>query len=410
VAACIIIFLVWQRCPTVISRAAFWAEDGWVWYPQCYASGWRCLLIDHSAYLQTISRLVALLSLLWPLAAAPRVFALSALLMQSAPAIFLLSRRMASAIPSVGVRVALALLLVAIPGMSEIYVNLTNSQWHLSLLAFLILCANPAQTGPERIFDTLVLAVGGLSGPFAPPLVPVALLWWWRDRRPWLLWRLVIMIATAAIQIGLVLVHQSTRGIASPGIGWSLVRLINIVVTDILGVAAFGRTPLIDHNWLVGQGWLSDGSLRATIMAGCLMAGAMVLALLAFVRGPWVLRAFLIFTTLELTLSLTDGLTLVQPLWVAMEGWIGMRYYFHPIAAWLAIIVTLICDRNASLRTIGVAIMALTLVYAIPGDWHLPKRKVTIFQAQANAFAHAPPGTMMRFPVAPARDMVLVKH
>ena len=31
--ACALIYLIWQRCPTVISHAAFWAEDGWVWVP-----------------------------------------------------------------------------------------------------------------------------------------------------------------------------------------------------------------------------------------------------------------------------------------------------------------------------------------------------------------------------------------
>jgi hypothetical protein len=409
-AAGLIIIMIWQRCPTVLSRARFWAEDGWVWYPQCYADGWRCLLIDHSAYLQTLSMAVALLAQAVPLTDAPKVFAAAALLIQAAPAIFLMSPRMSAALPSLAVRVALALLLVAIPGMSEVYVNLTNAQWHLVLLAFLVLGAAPASTWAKWTFDTLVLLASGLSGPFAPLLLPVALLWWWLQRDRGQLWRLLLVVATAAIQISLIVAHQSSRHMAGPGIGWRLERLINIVVTDILGVAAFGRTAMIDRYWLVGEGWLSNGSLAATTLAGCITAGALLLAIIAFLRGPWLLRAFLIFTGLEFATSLTDGLTLVQPLWVAMEGWIGMRYYFHPIAAWLAVVVTLVCDRNPGLRTIGLTLIAITLVFAIPADWELPKLRKSAFHQEATAFEKAPPGTVMAFPIAPLNDMVLVKH
>ena len=409
-SACVIIFLVWRRCPSIISHAAFWGEDGWVWYPQCYASGWQCLLIDHSGYLQTISRLVALLSLLWPLAAAPKVFAISALLVQAAPAIFLLSPRMAPAIPSLGIRVALALLLVAIPGMDEAYVNLTNAQWHLALLAFLVLTAAPPATAPQRGFDTLVLLVSGLSGPFAPLLLPVALIWWWRQRGRWALWRLAIIAICAAIQIALVVLHQSSRHTAGPGIGATLGRLINIVDTDILAVAAFGYQGVIDRFWLVGEGWLTCAEPLPMVIAAGIMAGALALALIAFWRGAWILRAFLIFVGLEFVSSLIEGLRDTRPLWVSMEHWVGMRYYFHPIAAWLAILVALICDRYLPLRAIGAALMLLTIVFGIPADWELPPLPRSTFVQEAKVFAKAPPGTMMSFPIRQPPEMVLVKQ
>ncbi len=317
---------------------------------------------------------------------------------------------MAPAIPVLAVRVALALLLVAIPGMSEVYVNLTNAMWHLALLAFLILMAAPAVTWPQRVFDSLALAVAGLSGPFAPLLAPIAVLCWWLGRERSQLWRLLIVGATASIQFSLIIAHQSSRTAHGPGIGWSAERLINILVTDILGVATFGRRAMIDKDWLVGQGWLSNGSVAATVVAVCILAAAAVLAGIAFLRGRWILRCFIIFVDLEFASSLTDGLTLVQPLWVAMEGWIGMRYYFHPIAAWLTIVLTLICDRSVALRAAGVALMGLTVVFAIPADWSLPKHPKTSFDQAAKAFAEAPPGTVLRIAVPPIDDMVLVKH
>ncbi len=412
--SCGLIYLVWQRCPTALSHAQFWAEDGWVWYPQSYAMGWHCLLIDHTGYLQTISRLVALLSLLWPLTDAPKVFACAALLMQAAPAIFLVSPRMAPAIPSLGLRLGLALLLLAIPGMSEVYVNLTNSQWHLALLAFLILTAAPALTWPQRIFDTLVLLVSGLSGPFSPVLVPVALLWCWRQPGRGQVWRLGVLALTALVQLGFVVFHQSSRAAGAYGLGWSLHRLLDIVDINILGVAALGRERMINHYWIVGEGWLSNGQPLPTLIAAGLMAGALALAAIAFIRGPWVLRAFLIFAGGELAASLIDGIAPGESTWASMEHDIGMRYYFHPIAAWLAILVTLICDRSSPmLRAIGGAIMALSLTLAVPADWALPKLERTAFHREAKAFDRAPPGTVMSFPVRPAylhKPMLLVKR
>jgi hypothetical protein len=409
-----LIYLVWQRCPTAISHAAFWAEDGWVWYPQCYAVGWRCVFIDHTAYLQTVSRLVALLSLLRPLPDAPRVFALAALLMQAAPAIFLLSPRMERALPSLRIRMVLALLLVAIPGMSEVYVNLTNSQWHLALLAFLIMTAAPAVNRAQRSFDTIVLLVSGLSGPFSPILVPVALLWCWREPGRWQVWRAAVILLTAATQLSLLILHQSSRAAGVDGIGWSVHRLLNIVDINILGVAAFGRHAMINHYWLVGEGWLSNGHPLPTLIEASIMAGASVLAIIAFLRGPWIVRAFLIFTALELAASLVDGVAPGEPNWQAMAHGIGMRYFFHPIAAWLAIMVTLICDRKLPLRVTGSALMVLTVAVAIPADWELPKMtRSDVFRSEANAFERAPPGTVMTFSVRPTfvhHDMVLVKR
>jgi hypothetical protein len=411
-AACASVFLVWQRCPTVISHAAFWAEDGWVWYPQCYAKSWGCLLIDHTGYLQTISRLVALLSLLWPLAAAPKVFAFAALVLQAAPAVFLFSLRISPAIPVLGVRLVLALLLVASPGMSEVYVNLTNSQWHLALLAFLILVAAPAVTWPQRIFDTLALVLCGLSGPFAPMLLPVALLWCWRQPGRWQFWRLAITLGTAVAQIVLAVLHRASRGTDAAGVGWSLKRLLNIIDTDILGAAVFGRQAMIDHRWVVGDGWLSNGHLLPTLIAAAIASCALALAAFAAWRGPWVLRAFLIFVGLELVTSLVGGEASGQPIWAALEQAIGIRYFFHPIVAWLAIIVVLSGDRSLALRSIGVALLLLTVTIAIPADWDLPPLPRTAFHDQAKAFAHAPPGTTMIFPIRPMHmhDMVLVKR
>lgn len=53
-----------------------------------------------------------------------------------------------------------------IPNSWEIHVNLTNAQWHLGLLGFFIVVSRRPSGAAEWMFDLLLLALAGLSGPF----------------------------------------------------------------------------------------------------------------------------------------------------------------------------------------------------------------------------------------------------
>jgi hypothetical protein len=88
------------RCPATLLHAEFWAEDGVVWYADAYNAGWHSLFFLLNGYLQTISRLVALLAQFLPLAWAPTLFAVAALLVQTLTAVFIVSARMATVWPS----------------------------------------------------------------------------------------------------------------------------------------------------------------------------------------------------------------------------------------------------------------------------------------------------------------------
>lgn len=410
----IVMFFVWLRCPTIFSRATFWAEDGWVWYPQCYIHGWHCLLIDHSAYLQTISMLTALASQMVSLINAPTFFAWVALVIQAAPAAFLISNRLAEALPSRPIRIFLAALLIASPGMLEVYVNLTNTQWHLSLLAFLVLCANPADSWPKKGFDSLVLIVAGLSGPFSIFLTPVAILWCFIHRKAWILWRAFLIGATASIQLTLVLQHQATRHTGtSPDLGFTIERVDNVLLSKIVGVATFGFRTITADGWDVGKGWLSNHSPLAFWLSVGLVVTTLLLGMAAFIRGPWILRAFVIFVGLEFIASSLDGLVVGDtPLWVTFEAAFAARYWFHPILAWIAIIVALSSAKESKLRPIGVLLLLCTLFWAIPMDWglpHLPMKDFRTFHHEAKVFARVGTGTSLAFPTRPFGTMVLIK-
>jgi hypothetical protein len=411
----IVMFFVWLRCPTILSRATFWAEDGWVWYPQCYAHGWHCLLIDHSAYLQTISMLTALASQMVSLINAPKFFAWVALIIQAAPAAFLISTRLSEALPSRPGRIFLAALLIASPGMLEVYVNLTNTQWHLALLAFFILCANPANDWPDRVFDTLVLTVAGLSGPFSIFLTPVAILWYFTHRKPWVLWRVFVIGATASIQLALVLLHQATRHMGpSLNLGFTIARFDNVLLSKIIGVTAFGYGTITADGWDIGKGWLSSHDPFAFWLSVGLVLVAILLGIASFIRGPWILRAFVIFVGLEFAASSLDGLVVGDtPLWVTFEAAFAARYWFHPILAWIAIVFVIASAKGSKLRPIGVLLLICTLFWAIPMDWGLPALPMEDFRAfhhEAKVFAHAEAGSSLIFPTRPFGQMVLQKQ
>jgi hypothetical protein len=392
--------LIWQRCPTILTRAQFWAEDGWAWYPNAYQHGWQTLFWPQAGYLQTISRLVALASLAAPLADAPLIFASAGLLVQGAAPSFLLSPRMEAAIPAFPVRLALALLLVALPGTNETFVNLTNAQWYLSLLAFLVLCAAPATSLPQRAFDGFVLTLSGLSGPFALCLTPVAFMCWWRGREPWQKWRLAIITATALLQFFVLLYAHGQR---IPGeLTARLHGFAAIIAAQIIAPAMLGLHRVLQQ----GQFGLTTPGGTAFALGASIAAA--LLATTAFLRGSRILKYFLLFTSMEFAGSLFDGI--VPHWWLAMQNAPGGRYFLHPIIAWIAILLSLTCDHSRTLRTIGGAGLAMVLLLAIPSDYQLPKLPRTDFHQQARAFTKSPPGTVAVFPVRPAGQMVLINH
>src|SRR5512139_1888487 len=93
--------LLLLRNPASLLHPQFWAEDGTLFFQQAFDSGFLSTVLQPaSGYLHAFPRLVAGLSLLFPMEQAPLVFNLAAFAVQLAPALYLLSPRMARAVPS----------------------------------------------------------------------------------------------------------------------------------------------------------------------------------------------------------------------------------------------------------------------------------------------------------------------
>ncbi|NET62611.1 MAG: hypothetical protein F6K47_42925 [Symploca sp. SIO2E6] len=145
---CLILFIavaiVVSRRPDVVFNAQFYAEDGRVWYADAYNLGAiPSLFLPYAGYLTTIQRLGGAVSQIFPFLWAPLVFNLIAIIIQILPAILITSSRFSVLIPNRYSRLFLAFLYLALPNSIEIHANLTNTQWHLAIVAYLVVAATP---------------------------------------------------------------------------------------------------------------------------------------------------------------------------------------------------------------------------------------------------------------------------
>src|SRR5262245_49692258 len=88
--------LVISRRPDAVFHAQFYAEDGAVWFHDAHESGARALLFSRGGYLNSVSRLVALVAQWLPLANVPLFMNVCAIALQVLPVVFFLSSRFSS--------------------------------------------------------------------------------------------------------------------------------------------------------------------------------------------------------------------------------------------------------------------------------------------------------------------------
>ena len=418
--------LVLSRKPEVLLHAELWGDDGWSWYPDAYNLGVASLVKPVNGYLNTFQRLIGLGVQPFPLAWVPTLFAAVGLAMQLAPALFLVSGRMAAAWPRPWARFAFALIALVLPNELDLYVNLTNSQWHLALLAFLVLVSTPPASRGGKIFDALVLLLCGLSGPFCLVLAPVAAWQVVEQRSRTSIVRAAILGGTALVQLGCMIGSPHARSAAALGAGPRL--LARIVALEILLGAELGFSTIRDIPEL--PHW-HDNLLPLAVSA----AGA-ALAAIALLRGSPLLRKFALFAGLVLVAALASPqVSTADPQWIMkttdlqihvitnpfanVPQWVvmtippmGNRYYTFPMLAWIAVLFALAADRRTVLRGAGLALLAVMLVWAVPHDWRELRFPPTDFVARARAFAVAPRNTVMQFPINPPSltPMFLLKH
>jgi hypothetical protein len=401
IAFSVAFLIVCSRRPDAILNAQFYAEDGRVWWLDAYNLGLHSLFMPQGGYLNTLSRIVALIALLFPLSLAPLVMNLCAIVAQILPVNIFLSSRF-SGIP-IKTRLLGSLMYLAIPNAAEIHATITNVQGHLALAACLVLLARPASGWGGRIFDGAVLVLTTVSSPLGVLLVPVAAALWWKRRQRWSAYYLALLIpgALAAVPIAL-LSHQRPNA----PIGATFSRFAAILGRQVFLSSLLGRNT---------QDWLLELHNLHLVEGIATVAGLAVL-LYALRYGQTELRLFILFAYAGFALCL------VSPLagspdhphwdWLCIPG-VGNRYYFLPMLAFLASLVWM-ATRRASPRLLRNFAVVLLLLFPIGvyQDWNYPPFNDLDFSYHAAEFEQAPAGTKIVIPINPSAGWAieLTKH
>ena len=400
------IALIVSRRPDGIWRPQFWAEDGRIWYAQAYNDGAiSALLTPAGGYLQSFSRLTAALSLAFDLGNAPLVFNVAAVLAQATVPLYLLSSRLASALPDLRVRMLAALLVIGAPNGFEIQSNVTNTQTHLALLALLIVLADRPRGLAWVTFDVVFLLLAGMSGPTCVLLVPIAGLAWRHQRSRWRLVILLVLLVPASVQAFTYWWTQGAGRIATP-LGASVLRFLQIV-----GGQIFVAGTLSSRGYAFVL-WLGD-AFGSSVTAIFGIAGLLLVARALLVTRSFPLRMLVLFATLALAAALWNPAIGMPERWQAMRvPNAGIRYYAPPILAFLAVTLWSACaDPDRRFRLAARAVLTAVLLVGMPLDWRVEPRADLDFPSHVARFAAAPAGAKVRIPIPPVGwRMILYKH
>lgn len=379
-----------------VSHPTLWAEDGKLWFRDAYDKGFASLLEPHTGYLQSFPRLVALLGRLLPMRFLPGLFVGAGFVMQMAPVALLLWRGHC-VISSGGARAALMLFYIGMPNSSELYLNLTDAQWHFALLQLLLLAMPPPRPAAARLGQNLVLLLGGLSGPFCLFLAPLA----WaqvvvaREQRARAVSAAVLTFCALIQLVFMAQTYGLKRNIAP--LGASPIGLARILADQIILPAFIGthatvngqRLPIHQNDIVI---WVLVAVAFAAIARACWC-------------GPGLLRLLAAFSALVLTAALKSPVVSSDmSQWAAMDiVGAGGRYFFFPLLLWFSCLLRLSADPLPAIGFLG-RFFALLCLVGIASDWHYSFAKsdtAEVYGRAARSFADAAPGENITFPEDP---------
>lgn len=386
--ACLILI---SRRPDAIFHAQFYAEDGHVWFAEAYNLGWwHALFRPQDGYFQTFARLGGALALLAPMACAPLVLNVLALLVQALPVNLLMSVRSAGW-GSLRFRAILAAVYLALPDSGETSFGITESQWLLAFSAFLLLVACAPQGRAARIFDLTLILLSGLSGPFCIFLLPFAVFTAWKRQQRWRWAPACVLTACAIIQAYSLLVMDRYGRLHFP-LGASPELFVRIVSGNVFVGAVLGYTQL---GYMPGIG--------AFVFLLCVAVAGSALAVACLRRANLEMRLFLIFGGMLFVASLLSPV--VYPpkgytVWEVLAQTRGAHYWFIPSLGFAWALIWIMRQATPAVKA-GSILFMCAMGLGIVLNWELPPFKDFHYADFARSFESAPAGTVMIIPENP---------
>lgn len=388
------------RAPDAFFHAQFWAEDGNIWYANAYnTGGLHSIFLTASGYFQTVSRLVAWLSLALPMSMAPLVFNMLAASIQTIPAFLFVSSRFEKAIPQFSIRFSCALLLLLLPNTAEIQVNITNAQWWLALTAFMVLVADAHTARRWHIFDVSILLLAGLSGPFALLLSPIAWILVFLNRTKTSLQNAWLLSGTALVQlVGIFFINHGERLAEIPQ--YTALLVLKIFNRQILWGPLIGPTQyeaLTQHTF-----WFPIFFFTTTLLA-------LFLALYALRKAPIQVGLFVLFGCLVFISSLASPILTHTPEELLIPR-NGTRYWFIPMCAFMAILIWNTLQGSRVVKILS-GIFLATCLFGIVLEFRRPPFKEYSWEQNVQKFQQLPQGQPMEIPLNPRGwSMTLIKQ
>jgi hypothetical protein len=382
---CLVMAALFSRCPSRLTQAQFYAEDGTYWFAQAYNLGWlHSLTLPDGGYLNTLQRLGAGLALLVPLRWAPLVMAFLGMLIQAVPVSILLSPRCRNWGP-LPLRLLYAAAYVAIPNSREIHVVLTNSQWHLALAEVLLAFAGSPLSWRGRLLDGVLFLLAGFCGPFGIVLAPLVLLFWWLRRQSWSLVIFCLLSVGAVTQI-VVLLHSVHR--TENPMGASLGALLRIVGGNIVAGALFGS-----------HAFSTKAPMIAIVVAAVAGLGVIVYRL-RFANLEW--KLWVVYCAVLLAASLRSPLIPgSRPLWDLLVSEVASRYWFFSMLVFLWSAVWCSLYGPDRLFKIAGSCLCFAMLIGVASDWRYGSFPDDNFAASAQKVREAKPGEHVIVPIPP---------
>lgn len=395
---CFLVFVL--RRPDIITNAQFWAEDGTVWYSQANLMGpIQSLILPRQGYYQSISKLVASMSLLIPIYYAPLFYNIISISLRCFVVMFLLSKRMNMYnLPS---RFMIAAFVLLMPHLEEVHANITNAQWYLSMLLFMVLIANKPESIYGKIHDVAVLIVAGLSGPFIVFMAPLLALKLISNasgdtivRKTFnavkgIDWFSVIFVVVVLIQtMSIVLSYDDTR--VHTELGATLQLLINIFSSRVF--AGFA---------------LSDSSVYAlwhmNTLNNIIAAISIPIIVFTLYRANWRTWAIVFYPFVMVSFALARPMISTEiPQWHGLEyPGTGQRYFLITGVFWFSILLLAASKSIKPVKIAAYAALIAVIIKVAIFDFHMLPLPDANWSSQVEKYHNAKTGDVVTMSINP---------
>ncbi|MFH1947464.1 MAG: hypothetical protein ABIJ23_04905 [Candidatus Magasanikbacteria bacterium] len=401
-------FIVVSRRIDVITCAQFWGEDGSIWFAQAYNLGiLKSIFLPYTGYLQTFSRIIASFSQFIPLVLVPLFYNLSAIFIKILPVNFLLSGRFSHISKKMLPFVIFAFIYLVLPNTSEVFANVTNTHWYLSLLAFMVIVSKPAENMPGKFFDFFIIILSSLSGPFVIFLLPLSFVYWYKNKNRQKLIISVLLLFFSFMQ-GALIIFTANDVRSTMELGISFMSFIKIVAGQIFIASVFG------YKWFVYiyDLFLNEINIWSRIVYLIVFFVGLSVMIFTLLKSKLEIKLFLIFSWLVLFASLfTPMVSLTQKQWEIMSlPGAATRYWFIPMLGFVLSLVYIACQKEyKSFRFVGLFAIILMLI-GISYDWVFPKWNNLDYKNQVRTFEQVELGEEYNFFIQPEGwQMKLIK-